>query len=165
MDREIVKCNRLLEQYPAIVVFQYFTEEVFIEAVYLVAETQWAFIDMGRTWIDDIVAGKFTVGDLPQKKQKKKPQEDTASSKGITKKGKFRQAIDSKITISDLAKEYFPNHKIKGELMQCPFHDDKTPSLSFNDSKNIFKCWGCGITGDIVEFYRRILENGKGKYN
>ena len=26
----------------------------------------------------------------------------------------------------------------------CPFHDDKTPSLSVSPEKKIFRCFGCG---------------------
>lgn len=34
----------------------------------------------------------------------------------------------------------------------CPFHDEKTPSFSLNRNKNFFKCFGCGKTGDAIEF-------------
>lgn len=44
--------------------------------------------------------------------------------------------------------------------MICPFHVDKDPSLSFDNQKNVFNCFGCGAKGDIVEFKRRLLEDG-----
>ncbi len=34
----------------------------------------------------------------------------------------------------------------------CPFHDEKTPSLSVSAVKGIFKCFGCGKGGDTVTF-------------
>ena len=38
----------------------------------------------------------------------------------------------------------------------CPFHADHTPSFRvFPDSKR-FKCFGCGVRGDVFEFLRRF---------
>lgn len=34
----------------------------------------------------------------------------------------------------------------------CPFHNEKTPSLVVNDSLNKFYCFGCGASGDHVDF-------------
>jgi len=34
----------------------------------------------------------------------------------------------------------------------CPFHNEKTPSLSFHADKNIFTCFGCGESGSPIDF-------------
>jgi DNA primase len=38
----------------------------------------------------------------------------------------------------------------------CPFHAERTPSFTVNGEKQIFKCFGCGASGDVVSFYMRI---------
>lgn len=34
----------------------------------------------------------------------------------------------------------------------CPFHDEKTPSFKVSPAKGIFKCFGCGRSGDAIAF-------------
>jgi len=37
----------------------------------------------------------------------------------------------------------------------CPFHNEKTPSFVVSESKQIYTCFGCGATGDVIEFVQR----------
>src|SRR5262245_47389992 len=34
----------------------------------------------------------------------------------------------------------------------CPFHQEKTPSFNVQSDKGIFKCFGCGVGGDVIKF-------------
>lgn len=34
----------------------------------------------------------------------------------------------------------------------CPFHNEKTPSFTVSPAKGIFKCFGCGKGGNVVNF-------------
>ncbi len=37
----------------------------------------------------------------------------------------------------------------------CPFHDEKTPSFSVSASKQLFKCFGCGVAGGALKFIEK----------
>ncbi len=39
----------------------------------------------------------------------------------------------------------------------CPFHKEKTPSFSISQSKQIFKCFGCGVAGDCITLVSKTL--------
>lgn len=41
-------------------------------------------------------------------------------------------------------------------MVCCPFHDDRHPSMKLNE--DYFYCFGCGATGDVVDFTARLLD-------
>src|SRR5947199_4634244 len=43
----------------------------------------------------------------------------------------------------------------------CPFHNEKTPSFTVSPSKEIFKCFGCGKSGNTISF---LMEHEKLSY-
>ena len=38
----------------------------------------------------------------------------------------------------------------------CPFHAEKSPSFHVHPEDGFFKCFGCGVAGDVIEFAKRI---------
>lgn len=34
----------------------------------------------------------------------------------------------------------------------CPFHVENTTSFRVNDTKGVFHCFGCGTSGDVLDF-------------
>ena len=37
----------------------------------------------------------------------------------------------------------------------CPFHNDNHPSLSVSPKKKIFKCFVCGVKGNVISFVQQ----------
>ncbi len=38
----------------------------------------------------------------------------------------------------------------------CPFHSEKTPSLSINEEEGIYYCFGCKESGDVIKFIQKM---------
>ena len=71
----------------------------------------------------------------------------------------FIDQIRSSVSIVDLIGGYVGLRKSgKDYAALCPFHQEKTPSFMVSESKQIFKCFGCGVGGDIFKFVM-LIEN------
>ncbi len=52
-----------------------------------------------------------------------------------------------------IVEDYTRMKKVGSRFMGlCPFHDEKTPSFNVNPQKGFFKCFGCGIGGNVITF-------------
>ena len=67
------------------------------------------------------------------------------------------EQIRSSIDIIDLIGQYVQlkqrGHNFFGI---CPFHLEKTPSFAVNPNKQIYKCFGCGTGGGVINFIMEI---------
>lgn len=61
---------------------------------------------------------------------------------------KQRLKIDTVLSHYNLTPDR--NHHLK-----CPFHEDQDPSLKIYQNTNTFHCFGCGASGDVIEFIER----------
>ncbi|MCY4639683.1 MAG: CHC2 zinc finger domain-containing protein [Chloroflexi bacterium] len=43
---------------------------------------------------------------------------------------------------------------------RCPFHEDRTPSFCVYPETESFHCFGCGASGDVIDFVRRTEDLG-----
>jgi len=72
------------------------------------------------------------------------------------------QEIQNRIDIIDIVGS-FVKLKRRGTnfIGNCPFHHEKTPSFSVSPSKEIYKCFGCGKSGNAIGF---VMEHEKYTY-
>lgn len=72
------------------------------------------------------------------------------------------QTIISRIDIIDIIGG-FVKLKRRGTnyLGLCPFHDERTPSFTVSPTKEIYKCFGCGKSGNAITF---LMEHEKYSY-
>ena len=63
------------------------------------------------------------------------------------------EKIKEQMNIVDLIEEYLYLKKSgSNHIGLCPFHNEKTPSFTVSDEKQIFHCFGCGAGGDGITF-------------
>lgn len=72
------------------------------------------------------------------------------------------QQIQSRIDIVDVVGNFVRLRKRGGNYLGlCPFHNEKTPSFTVSPTKEIYKCFGCGKSGNSISF---IMEHEKYSY-
>lgn len=70
----------------------------------------------------------------------------------------FVEQLKSSVDIVNVVGEYVRLRKSGPNRYSglCPFHSEKTPSFSVHAGHQFFKCFGCGVGGDVLNFVMRI---------
>ncbi len=64
------------------------------------------------------------------------------------------ETVKNSVTVKQAAEHY--GCKVnRGDMICCPFHDDRHPSMKLN--RDYFYCFGCGATGDVIDFVARLF--------
>src|SRR5207344_399347 len=72
------------------------------------------------------------------------------------------QQILSRIDIVEIVGSFVKLKKRGANYLGlCPFHNEKTPSFTVSPSKEIYKCFGCGLSGNTISF---LMEHEKYSY-
>ena len=65
--------------------------------------------------------------------------------------------IKSRNDIVDIVSQYVSlKRKGRNYFGVCPFHNEKSPSLSVSPDRQIFHCFGCGVGGNVIHFISKI---------
>jgi DNA primase len=71
----------------------------------------------------------------------------------------FAEQLKSSIDIVKVAGEYVRLKRLGATANYkglCPFHQEKTPSFNVNQTRQFYKCFGCGVGGDVIKFVQEI---------
>lgn len=72
------------------------------------------------------------------------------------------QQIVSRIDIIEIVNSFVKLRKRGTNYIGlCPFHNEKSPSFTVSPSKEIYKCFGCGKSGNAISF---LMEHEKYSY-
>ncbi len=72
------------------------------------------------------------------------------------------EALKTRLDIVDVVGNYVELKKAGANFKSpCPFHDEKSPSFVVSPAKQIYHCFGCGVTGDPIRF---VMEYEKLNY-
>jgi DNA primase len=72
------------------------------------------------------------------------------------------QEVLNRIDIIDVVGEFVKlKRRGNSHLGLCPFHNEKTPSFTVSQTKELYKCFGCGRSGNTIGF---LMEHEKYSY-
>ncbi|WQV86862.1 DNA primase [Helicobacter pylori] len=67
------------------------------------------------------------------------------------------EGLKNIVSVVDVLEKYLDLHKCGANLKAfCPFHDERSASFFVSQEKNLFKCFGCGVSGDAFKFLQEF---------
>ncbi len=67
------------------------------------------------------------------------------------------QDLKNIVNVVDIIEKYLDLYKCGANLKACcPFHDERSASFFVSQEKNVFKCFGCGVSGDAFKFLQEF---------
>jgi DNA primase len=80
------------------------------------------------------------------------PKLDPRTVDDVRSKADLYDVVSERVVLRKAGKDY------KG---LCPFHEDRSPSFYVSPSKQIYKCFSCGASGDVFKF---LMEQDKSSF-
>ncbi|GAA6788310.1 hypothetical protein BTM495_10310 [Helicobacter pylori] len=69
-------------------------------------------------------------------------------------------SLKERIQIMEVLERYIDLYRVGSNFRACcPFHDERSASFFVSQEKNIYHCFGCGVSGDALKFlqeYKKI---------
>src|SRR5215472_12745420 len=70
----------------------------------------------------------------------------------------FVEQLKSSVDIVSVIGEYVRLRRSGAQRYMglCPFHNEKTPSFTVHVTHQFYKCFSCGVSGDVIKFVMEI---------
>ncbi|GAA7939673.1 hypothetical protein JP0534_14290 [Helicobacter pylori] len=67
------------------------------------------------------------------------------------------EGLKNIVRVVEIIEKYLDLYKCGANLKACcPFHDERSASFFVSQEKNLFKCFGCGVSGDAFKFLQEF---------
>ncbi|EMH27632.1 CHC2 zinc finger domain-containing protein, partial [Helicobacter pylori] len=63
------------------------------------------------------------------------------------------EPLKERVQIVEVLERYLDLYKAGANFKACcPFHEERSASFIISPEKNIYHCFGCGVSGDALKF-------------
>jgi DNA primase len=67
------------------------------------------------------------------------------------------ERVRAAVPLVDVVQQYVALRRVGRRWVGlCPFHAERTGSFNVNEELGFYKCFGCGVSGDVITFVREI---------